>query len=87
MKPTEEEIKRYNLTVFQQKNFFELINISEKDYDVLVSYESNSDKKLNLVKFDERLSEETIRLIMKVATAQLQARIKRQKQWSELGGT
>ena len=82
MKPTDSEVKEYGLNEKETKNFFKLINISSKDFEVISGFEK--DNPHVFVKFDERFSTEQVNLIMKVAVTQLKARISRQKEWDKL---
>lgn len=77
---TEDEIKKYNLSKNDAEQFLNLINISSSDYEV-VYMKTNSGNYEVCVKFPEKSAQE-IELIMRVAVDQLQARIKRSKEWS-----
>lgn len=77
---TEEEIKRYNLSKNDAEQFLNLINISASDYEVVYMKTNSGDYEV-CVKFPEKSARE-IELIMRVAVDQLQARIKRSKEWS-----
>ena len=81
MKPTESEIKKYQLSKNDTDHFFELIDIKDTDFEVIYGFEQS--KPYVYVKFDETFGVQQVGLIMKVALSQLQARINRQKQWDK----
>lgn len=81
MKPTETEIKKYQLSKNDTDHFFDLINIKDTDFEIVYGFEK--DNPHVYVKFDEKFSTQQVELIMKVALSQIQGRISRQKQWDK----
>ena len=79
---TESEVKDYSLSDNDAKNFLELIDISSKDFECIYGFEK--DNPHVFVRFNEKFSAQHVELIMKVAVNQLQARIRRQKEWERL---
>ena len=85
MKPTESEIKKYELSSTDAENFFDLINLKPEDFETV--YRTENGITNTYVKFNQKFSAQHVDLIMKVAKDQLQARIKRQKSWETMHGT
>ena len=81
MKPTESEIKKYQLSKNDTDHFFELIDIKDTDFETIYGFEKDNSNVY--VKFNEKFSAQQVGLIMKVALSQIQARINRQKQWDK----
>lgn len=84
MKPTETEIKKYQLSKNDTVHFFELIDIKDTDFEIIYGFEKDNPNVY--VKFNEEFSAQHVELIMKVALSQLQGRIQRQKQWDKYNG-
>ena len=82
MIPTESEIKQYSLSKNDTEHFFELIDIKETDFELVYGFEK--DNPHVFVKFNKEFSAQHVSLIMKVAVTQIQARIRRQKEWDRL---
>ncbi len=81
MIPTEKEIKKYELSSNDTKHFFDLIDISKDDYEIV--YNTDNDGVYHVAVKFQGMGMQQVKLIMKVAIDQIQARISRQKAYEK----